>query len=65
MQRRGTPITRAAFAEPNPAPIKAALAAQGWMDNALRAPMMPAASATADALLTAVASVDKQAVSRP
>jgi 4-hydroxy-tetrahydrodipicolinate synthase len=29
------------FAEPNPTSIKAALAAQGWIHNELRAPMMP------------------------
>lgn len=36
-------LARAAFAEPNPAPVKAALAAQGWIANELRAPMQPAA----------------------
>lgn len=55
---RLAPITRAAFAEPNPAPIKAALAAQGWMDDALRAPMQPAQRATAEALLSAATAAD-------
>ena len=36
------PLVRAAFVEPNPAPMKAALAAQGWIANELRAPMQPA-----------------------
>lgn len=37
-----SPLARAAFVEPNPAPVKAALAAQGWIANELRAPMQPA-----------------------
>ena len=48
------PLTAAAFIEPNPAAIKAALARQGWMDDAVRAPMLAAASASADAVLAAV-----------
>jgi 4-hydroxy-tetrahydrodipicolinate synthase len=35
------PLVRAMFAEPNPAPVKAALARRGWMANELRAPMTP------------------------
>jgi len=35
------PLIRAAFAEPNPAPVKAALAQLGIICNELRAPMMP------------------------
>ena len=53
--RRLQPLTTAAFAEPNPAPVKAALARQGWLRNELRAPMWPAGEATATALLEAVA----------
>ncbi len=44
------PLVRAAFAEPNPAPLKAALAREGWIADELRAPMQPAAAATAEAL---------------
>lgn len=33
------------FAEPNPAPLKALLAREGWMRNELRAPMMAASPA--------------------
>ncbi len=33
------PLVRAAFAEPNPGPVKAALARQGLLRNELRAPM--------------------------
>ncbi|MFY9513235.1 MAG: 4-hydroxy-tetrahydrodipicolinate synthase [Rubrivivax sp.] len=50
--RRLAPLARAAFAEPNPAPLKAALARQGWMAEVLRAPMQPASPATAQALLS-------------
>ncbi len=45
------PLVRGAFAEPNPAPLKAALAREGWMADELRAPMVRAAPATAEALL--------------
>jgi len=36
------PVIEAMYAEPNPASIKAALAAQGWIHNESRAPMMAA-----------------------
>ncbi len=52
------PITAAAFAEPNPAPLKAALAQQGWLLDELRAPMHPASQHTAATLLAAVAAVE-------
>lgn len=48
------PLTAAAFMEPNPAAIKGALARQGWMDDAVRAPMVAAAQGSADAVLAAV-----------
>jgi 4-hydroxy-tetrahydrodipicolinate synthase len=51
--RRLAPISQAAFAEPNPAVIKGALARQGWMADLLRPPMLPAAPASVEALLTA------------
>ena len=51
--RRLAPITQAAFAEPNPAVIKGALARQGWMADLLRPPMLPAAPASVEALLAA------------
>jgi 4-hydroxy-tetrahydrodipicolinate synthase len=38
------PVVRAAFAEPNPAPVKAALALSGRIRNELRAPMTPASA---------------------
>lgn len=53
--RQLQPITAAAFAEPNPAPLKAALARQGWLADGLRLPMLPADATTGQALLAAVA----------
>jgi 4-hydroxy-tetrahydrodipicolinate synthase len=47
------PLTRAVFAEPNPAPLKAALARQGWLAGELRSPMRQASEATAVAVLQA------------
>jgi 4-hydroxy-tetrahydrodipicolinate synthase len=51
--RRLAPITQAAFAEPNPAVIKGALARQGWLADGLRAPMLPAAAESVARLLAA------------
>lgn len=56
--QRLQPLTRAAFVEPNPMPVKAALAAQGWLQNELRAPLHPAAAATAETLATLLAALD-------
>ena len=53
--RRLQPITAAAFAEPNPAPVKAALAQQGWLVDGVRAPLLAAGQATTQALQAAVA----------
>ncbi|AFQ46944.1 4-hydroxy-tetrahydrodipicolinate synthase [Burkholderia cepacia] len=36
------PLIAALFAEPNPAPVKALLAAQGWCEDGLRLPFVPA-----------------------
>lgn len=55
--QRLAPLTRALFAEPNPAPAKGALARQGWLADTLRAPLQPAAAATVDAVNTALARV--------
>ncbi|MBP6901805.1 MAG: dihydrodipicolinate synthase family protein [Burkholderiaceae bacterium] len=52
--RRLAPLTAAAFAEPNPAVIKGALAAQGWLQNRLRAPMAPAQAASVQVVLQAL-----------
>ncbi len=49
------PLTQALFAEPNPAPVKGALARQGLIGPALRAPMRPAAEATLDRVDAALA----------
>jgi 4-hydroxy-tetrahydrodipicolinate synthase len=55
--RRLALVTRAAFAEPNPAVIKGALARQGWLADALRAPMCRAAPDSVDALVAAAEAV--------
>ncbi len=39
------PLVRVLFEEPNPAPVKAALAADGWCDDRLRLPFVPAGDA--------------------
>jgi 4-hydroxy-tetrahydrodipicolinate synthase len=49
------PLTASMFAEPNPAPVKAALARQGWMGPDLRAPMRPASAETVARLEAALA----------
>ncbi|KVK83799.1 4-hydroxy-tetrahydrodipicolinate synthase [Burkholderia sp. MSMB1498] len=41
------PLIADLFAEPNPAPVKALLAAQGWCDNELRLPFLPVSDALA------------------
>jgi len=53
--RRLAPITQTALPEPNPAAIKGTLARQGWLVDALRPPMRPAAPASVDRLLAAAA----------
>lgn len=52
--RRLSPLTRALFAEPNPAPVKAVLARQGWLADGLRAPLRPASDRTAEAALALI-----------
>lgn len=44
------PIIRDLFAEPNPAPLKALLAGQGWCANTLRLPFLPVADELAHRL---------------
>ena len=55
--RRLAPVTRAAFAEPNPAVIKGALSRQGWLADVLRAPMCRASPDSVDALVAAAEAV--------
>lgn len=52
------PLTEAVFAEPNPAPLKAALAQQGWIGNVLRAPMQPASPLAAQRVMACLAALD-------
>lgn len=51
------PVVEAVFAEPNPAPIKAALARQGLIRDGLRAPMMEASDETTQRLMTLLQNV--------
>lgn len=46
--RQLAPLTRALFAEPNPAPVKGLLTRLGWLAPDLRAPLTPATAATID-----------------
>lgn len=46
------PLIGALSAEPNPAPVKAALAQLGWVDDVLRAPMTHATAALRERLAT-------------
>ncbi len=48
--RRLQPMIAALFAEPNPAPIKALLAAQGFMLDGVRLPLLPASEACVERL---------------
>ncbi|MFZ6781081.1 4-hydroxy-tetrahydrodipicolinate synthase [Undibacterium sp. Ji83W] len=52
------PVMQTLFEEPNPAPLKAALAASGAMQACLRAPMQSASAETASKLLRAMAQLD-------
>ena len=46
------PLINTLFMEPNPAPVKAALALQGLIGSELRAPMQRAGDATVNRLQT-------------
>ncbi|QTD43987.1 dihydrodipicolinate synthase family protein [Ottowia testudinis] len=45
------PLIEGLFAEPNPGPLKALLALEGWCANELRAPMQPASQALVERLI--------------
>lgn len=49
------PMIETLFAEPNPAPVKAALAAAGWIGDELRPPLQPASAALRQRLALPVA----------
>ena len=58
MKRRLLPVMQALFDEPNPAPLKAGLAALGLIQANLRAPMLPASTETTGKLLSKMAQLD-------
>ncbi|CAG2149700.1 4-hydroxy-tetrahydrodipicolinate synthase [Cupriavidus yeoncheonensis] len=51
------PLVSLMFSEPNPAPVKAALAIEGWIEPDVRLPMQPASKALWQRLETALASL--------
>ena len=53
------PLIEALFAEPNPGPLKAALANEGWMQDELRAPMTRAGSALRERLFGTQAALSR------
>jgi 4-hydroxy-tetrahydrodipicolinate synthase len=53
------PMIRLLFDEPNPAPVKAALALQGMMRAELRAPMRPASTELTERLRYALAQLEE------
>jgi 4-hydroxy-tetrahydrodipicolinate synthase len=50
MHRRLYPLFRDLFIEPNPVPVKSALARQGWMTDDVRLPLVPLQPANRDRL---------------
>jgi len=52
------PLTKALFDEPNPAPVKAALAAAGQLEDGLRAPMAAASAANRAQVQALLASIN-------
>jgi 4-hydroxy-tetrahydrodipicolinate synthase len=58
LHRRLSPMIRLLFAEPNPGPVKAALAMQGRIADELRLPMTPASASTRAALHAALAALE-------
>jgi len=62
--RRLQPLTRALFAEPSPAPLKAALAEAGEIEELLRAPMWPASPAVRAATRAALERATSEELSR-
>lgn len=54
------PVIRLLFAQPNPGPVKAWLAREGWLADVLRAPMTSASPALAQQLAQAIVAVDAE-----
>jgi 4-hydroxy-tetrahydrodipicolinate synthase len=54
------PLIEALFAEPNPGPLKAVLANEGWMQDELRAPMTRAGSELREPLFRMQAALSRR-----
>lgn len=54
------PLIRALFTEPNPAPVKAALAEAGWLHDELRLPLLPASASCRQLIQAARQQVQRQ-----
>ena len=54
------PVHRALFLEPNPAPVKAAMAARGWMKANVRLPLVAASAETASRIAAITEGVTDQ-----
>lgn len=57
LHRALLPFFFAAFVESNPMPVKAAMAAEGWIENVLRMPLVPLADNQHDPVMGAVSEV--------
>jgi len=57
LHNRLLPVVRLLFSEPNPGPVKAALAAAGWIEDELRLPMTRASESCRAQLHAALAAV--------
>ncbi|MCC6217497.1 MAG: 4-hydroxy-tetrahydrodipicolinate synthase [Polyangiaceae bacterium] len=55
------PVHRAMFVEPNPQPLKAALAARGRMQASVRLPLLPASEATRAVVARVMADYEREA----
>ncbi|UXY14006.1 4-hydroxy-tetrahydrodipicolinate synthase [Chitiniphilus purpureus] len=60
LDRQLRPLIHAAFAEPNPVAIKAALAQQGWTTDEVHLPHLPAGPASRSRLATVLAAFAKE-----
>lgn len=65
LQRALLPLMDALFAEPNPVPLKAAMALKGLSSDAVRLPLAPAEAATKDRLASCLAALEAENLCDP